>query len=164
LVEGARRGVERKLRERDALGLEDGLQGVAFDEFAFSSSSSAESVVSDAVDVAEAAGSGFVEDGDGVGGEEFLVAADGGEANTDVVGGVFGRERSDGQSVVDAGVQGAVSATRKAVFEIRQADEDEGKERSAVPRIVEQDVKVIEGVLMEQMGFVDEEDWENAVV
>jgi hypothetical protein len=70
------------------VGLEDGLDDVALDKLAFSARAAANGVVSD---VAQGAGCGFVEDGDGVGGEELLGS---GEARADVVGRVIGARGS----------------------------------------------------------------------
>ena len=62
------------------------------------------------------------------------------------------------EAPVDAGVEGAVAAHGEAVLELGETDEDEGEERAAIPLVVEQDVEVIEGVLVEEMALVEEED------
>ena len=49
-------------------------------------------------------------------------------------------------------------AQRQSVSELRQADEDDGEEGFAVPVVVGEDVQVVEHVLVEQVGFVEEED------
>src|SRR6478735_2777085 len=69
--------------------LENSLDDVALDEFAFATGAAAKGVVSDAVDVTERAGNGFVEDSDSVGSEEFLCRTGCRQASADVVSGVF---------------------------------------------------------------------------
>src|SRR6478735_2136373 len=55
-----------------ALGFQAALDDVALDKLSFASSAAPQRIVRDAIDIAARAGSGFVEDGDGVRGEEFL--------------------------------------------------------------------------------------------
>ena len=57
---------------RGAVGFEAGLVDGALDKLSFASSAAPQRVVRDALDIAERAGNGFVENGDGVRGEEFL--------------------------------------------------------------------------------------------
>jgi hypothetical protein len=52
----------------------------------------------------------------------------------------------------------AIAAEGEAIVELGQADQDEREERLAVPFVVEQDVEVIEGILVKQMGLVEQED------
>lgn len=71
----ARRTMMGRFCERSTdvqVGLKNCLHDVAFDELALSAGAESNGVVSDAVDVAERPGGGLVQDGDGVGGEEFL--------------------------------------------------------------------------------------------
>ena len=46
----------------------------------------------------------------------------------------------------------------EAVAQLGEADQDERKERSAVPLVVEEDVQMVERVLVEEVGFVEEKD------
>jgi hypothetical protein len=48
--------------------------------------------------------------------------------------------------------------------ELGQADQDERQERSAVPLVVEQDVKMVERVLVEEVRLVEEKDGMDAVL
>jgi hypothetical protein len=68
-----------------------------------------------------------VEHGDGVGGEELLVAADGGKAHSDVVGGVVGSERLDRQAVGQPRVKRAIATQGQALIELGQANQDQGE-------------------------------------
>jgi len=145
------------------VGLKDGLDDVALDEFSFSACAAADGVVGDAVDVAKRAGGGFVEDCDGVGGEELFGDAGSGEASADVLGGVVGRERLDAEAVCQSREKRAISAHGKALVELGESDQDERKQGFAVPGVVEQDVQVVEGVLVHEVGLVDEEDGEGAL-
>jgi hypothetical protein len=106
-----------------------GVSTGGLDQLALPASSKTECVVGDPIDVTKAAGRGLVEECDGVRGEEFLVGADAGEAETDVVGGVGGREGPDAETIVEAGVERAISAAGKALVEIGETDEDEREER-----------------------------------
>ena len=51
----------------------------------------------------------------------------------EVLGGVVGRERADGEPVVEAREERAIAAEREPIAELGQADQDEREERSAVP-------------------------------
>ena len=64
---------------------------------------------------------------------------------------------------MDARVQRAIAAQREPLAQVGKADEHEREQRAAVPRVVEQDVQVVEGVLMEQVRLVDEEDGVDAL-
>jgi len=59
---------------------------------------------------------------------------------------------------VEAGEERAVLAEREAVGELWESDEDQGQEGLGVPFVVEEDVEVVEGVLVQEVGFVEEED------
>ena len=61
---------------------------------------------------------GFVEHRNAVGGEELLVAADGRQAHSDVIGGVVGRERLNRQAVGQPRVERAISAQCEALVEL----------------------------------------------
>lgn len=61
-----------------------------------------------------------------------------------------GREWVDDETAIQSGVEGAVATELQSVFESGQADEEERQERRGVPRIVEQDVQMVERVLMKQ--------------
>jgi len=62
------------------------------------------------------------------------------------------------EAAVEAGVERAVAAQREPVAQLGEADEDEREECPAIPLAVEEDVEVVEGVLVEEMRFVEEED------
>jgi hypothetical protein len=104
-----------------------------------------------------------VEHGDGIGGEELSVTADAVETHAEVLGGVVGDEGVDVQAAVETGVEGAIAAQGEPVVKLGEADEHEGEESTAVPLVVEEDVEVVEGVLVEEMGFVEQEDGEDPV-
>jgi hypothetical protein len=104
-----------------------------------------------------------VEEGNGVGGEQLAFAAGVAEAETEVLGGVGGGERLDLEAVMKARVERAVAAQGETIAELREADEHEGEESAAVPLVVEQDVEVVEGVLVQEVGFVEEEDGMDAL-
>ena len=91
----------------------------------------------------------------GVGGEELAVAADAVEAYADVFGRVVGDERVHVETAMDARVERAIAAQCEAVMELREADQDEGEERAAVPLVVQEDVEVVEGVLVQEVRFVE---------
>ncbi len=55
-------------------------------------------------------------------------------------------------------------APGEPVLKLGEADEDEGEERLRVPLVVEQDVEVVEDVLVEEVGLVEEEDGVEALV
>ena len=48
-------------------------------------------------------------------------------------------------------------------IELGEADEHEGEERAAVPLVIEQDMQVVEHVLVQEVGFVEEKDRVDAV-
>jgi hypothetical protein len=75
------------------------LDDVALDQLALLAGADAQGVVGDAVDVAQRAGCGFVQDGDGVGSEDLLGGTGGAEASADVVGGILGGKRLDREPV-----------------------------------------------------------------
>lgn len=62
------------------------------------------------------------------------------------------------EAVVQTRVERASSANDEALIEIGEADEDGREQRAALPGVVEEDVWVIDGILVEQVRFVDEED------
>src|SRR5262245_49371833 len=84
--------------------LDDADGDVTLDEATLAARRLAECGRSEAVEVAHGAGSRFVEERDGVGGEELAVAAGAPQAHADVLGGVVGRERRDLEAVVQARV------------------------------------------------------------
>ena len=104
-----------------------------------------------------------MEDREGVHGEDVLGGPDAREASADVVGGVVGEEAAEGEAVMDAGVEGTISSELEPVFEIGQPDEDEGEQGLLIPLVIEENVQVIERVLMEEMGLVEEEDGADAL-
>ena len=130
----------------------------AVDEAALFEGGEAEGVGGEAVEVSHGAVGGLMQEGQGVGVEEVAVAAGAAEAEAEVVGGVAGEERVDAQAGVEAGEEGAVFAQGESVGELGESDENQGQQGLGVPFVVEQDVQVVEGVLVQEMGFVEEED------
>jgi hypothetical protein len=57
-----------------------------------------------------------------------------------------------------------VPAQRETVEQIGQPDEEEGEQGARVPLVVEQDVEVVEGVGVEEVGLVEEEDGVDALL
>jgi hypothetical protein len=52
-------------------------------------------------------------------------------------------------------VQRAIATQRQPVPQLGETDEDEAEQSAAVPVVVEQDVKVLECVLVQEMGLVE---------
>jgi hypothetical protein len=167
LVDGRARGLDdgitpsaRVRAQRDAwwsgdgggvgVRLENGLDDVALDKLALATRTVSERVVGDAVDVVQGSRSGLVNHGGCVRGEKLLGGAGGEEARANVLGGVVRRERLDAEPVGKAGVERAASAHEKALVEVGQADQDEREQGFAVPCVVEQDVEVVEGILVNE--------------
>src|SRR5262245_30752974 len=144
--------------------LDDADGDVALDEPALAAGGLAEGCGGEAVEVAHGTSGRLVEEGDGVGGEELAVAAGAAEAHADVLGGVVGRERRDLEAMVQARVQRAIAPQRQPVAQLGEADEDQAEQSAAVPVVVEQDVEVLEGVLVQQMCFVEQEDGMDALL
>ncbi len=84
-------------------------------------------------------------------GKDLALAASTRQAHSDVVCGVFGSERLDAQAGVNARVQGAIAAQTQAVLQIRQADEDQRKERLCIPLIVRWVTDAVRG--LRPLGF-----------
>ena len=141
-----------------AVGLDDAGDDVALDELALLLGGLAEGSGGEAVEVAHRAGGGFVQEGRGVAREQLAVAAGVAEAEPEVLGGVVGNEGFDLEAVMKARVERAVATQREAVAELREADEHDREQRAAVPLVVEQDVEVVERVLVQEVGLVEEED------
>jgi hypothetical protein len=112
----------------------------------------------DAVELAEGAVCGLVEHGNGVLGEE--IALDASEADTDaeIVESVLGGGRVDLEPAMEAGEEGAIALQLETFIELGEADKHEREQSPGVPRVVEQDVEVIERVLVEQVRLVEDED------
>src|ERR1700760_1047590 len=55
-------------------------------------------------------------------------------------------------------------AQREAIEQLGQSDEEERKQRARIPLIIEQDVEMIEGIGVEQVGLVEEEDGVKALL
>src|SRR5882762_2731846 len=53
-------------------------------------------------------------------------------------------------------VERAIAAQGEPVTQFGEADEDEREQCTTVPLIIEQDVQMVESVLVQEMGFVDE--------
>ena len=105
-----------------------------------------------------------MEQSDGVLREELFRSIHTGDARADVVDGVVGNERIDRESMVHTREERSIAPKTHSVVELRQADEDKGEERPAVPRVVEQDMEVVERVLVQEVGFIDKEDREQSLL
>ena len=116
----------------------------------------------EAVEVAVSAAGVLMEESDGTGGEQVLGATGEAEAVADVIGGVGFVGGRDAQSGVQAREQRFVDGGGESVVEFGEADQDDGEERAAVPFVVEEDMEVAEDVGVEQVRFVEEEDWVDA--
>ena len=80
-----------------------------------------------------------------------------------ILGGVVGADGGDAQTGVEPRKQRLVCRVAEAVLEFGQADEDNREQSLRVPLVVEQDVKVAEHVLMQQVGLVQKQDGVDAV-
>lgn len=85
------------------------------------------------------------------------------EAEAEILGGVGGGEGLDLEAVMEARVEGAITAQGETIAKLGEDDEDEREERAAVPVVVEQDMEVVEGVLVQEVGLVEEEDGMDAL-
>lgn len=140
------------------VGLDDAGDDVALDELALLLGGLAERRGGEAVNVPHGAEGGLVQQADRVGGKQLAFAAGATQAEAEVLGSVIGDKGLDLEAVIDAGVQRAVAPQGEAVAELGQPDEDEREQRAAVPLVVEQDVEVVEGVLVQEVSLVEEED------
>ena len=104
-----------------------------------------------------------MEHGDGIGSEELSVTADAVKTHAEVLGGIVGDEGIDVQAAVETGVERAVAAQGEAIVELGETDEDERQQRPAVPLVVEEDVEVVEGVLVQEVRLVEQEDRKDAI-
>ena len=104
-----------------------------------------------------------MEERSGVGGEELAVAAGAAEAHSEVLGGVVGCEGVELEPVVKAREERSISPEGEAISQLGQPDEDEREERAAVPFVIEEDMQVIERVLVEKVGLVEEKHWMHAL-
>ena len=59
---------------------------------------------------------------------------------------------------MQAGEERAVAPQAQTVEQLWQADEEERQKRPAVPLVVEEDVQVVQRVLVQEVGLVEEED------
>src|ERR1044071_7746994 len=139
------------------IGLDDARDDVALDELALLARGLAERGGGEAVDAAHGTDSSLVEQHGGIGGEDLASAAGALEAHAQILGRVLGRQRADFEAMVDARVQRAIAAQCEPLAKLGQSDEDEREQRAAVPGVVEQDVQMVEGVLVQQVGLVEEE-------
>ncbi len=58
---------------------------------------------------------------------------------------------------MEARIERAIAAEGEAIAKLGEADEHDGEQRATVPIVVEQDVEVVEGVLVQEVGLVEEE-------
>ena len=103
---------------RTTVGVDDAGEDVAFDELLLAAGGLAERCGGEAVDVTKRAVGGLVHHGQAVGGEELPLAAGALEAVADVLAGVLGGERLDGEPVGDARVERAVVAQLQPRLEL----------------------------------------------
>jgi hypothetical protein len=76
----------------------------------------------------------------------------------------LGGERSDRETVMQSRVQRAVSPEPQPLLEVGQADQDDRQQSAAIPSVVEQDVQMVERVLVQQVGLVDEQDGQESLL
>ena len=113
--------------------------------------------MSEAVEISQALG-GFVEDGDGVVGKDVTVATGDSQAVTEVIRSILGIGRVELDAKLDAREERALVPACETLAQLGQSDEQKRQEGAAVPLVVAEDMKVIEHVLMEQVGFVEQKD------
>ena len=65
---------------------------------------------------------------------------------------------------MDTGVQRPVLAEPHSVAQLGQSDQHEAEQRGRVPLVVAQDMKVLEDLLVEEVGLVEEEDGVDALL
>ena len=141
-----------------ALGLvEHGLQDVAFDDPASLAQGLVEAVIGQAIDVAHRAEGGLVEHGDGVAGKDLGRGAGRLEARLDLSVGINGGERVDVLAHMEPGVERPVSSEFETVLELGKPDENQAQEGAGIPLVVEPDMQVVEGILVQEVGLVEEE-------
>jgi len=120
-----RRTKARSGRAVAALGFDSPGHAVALDEAALLAGGLAQRGRGEAVDLAHGAGGGLVQKRDGVGRKELAVAASALQTQAQVLGGVLGHERLDGDAMVESRVQRAIAAECQATTQLGQPDEDE---------------------------------------
>jgi hypothetical protein len=113
--------------------------------------------LSEAVEISQALGR-FVEDGDGVVRKNVTVATGDSQAVAEIIRSILGIGRVELDAKLDAREERALVPACETLAELGQSDEQNRQEGAAVPLVVAEDMKVIEHVLMEQVGFVEEKD------
>src|SRR6266568_2439170 len=139
------------------VGLHDASDDVAFDQLALLLGGLPEGRGGQAVQISHGAGGGFVEEADRVGGKELALAARLPHAKPEIFGGVLWSERLDLEAVMEPRVERAIAAQGEPVAQFGETDEHNREQCAAVPLIIQQDMQMVEGVLMQEVGFVDEE-------
>ncbi len=134
----------------------DLLDELAVDGLEFSSSGAAESFTGDTVDVAQATVGGLVEHGDGVGGKGRGLSANALEPVGDVFAGICWNGVAELDPGMDARPEGAILAQLEAVVHFGQTDEEDAEQGQAIPFVVGQDVQMVEDILVEQVGLVEQ--------
>ncbi len=79
-----------------------------------------------------------------------------GETVLDVLDRFFGFGFTEAETDMDPGPEGAVLRQGHACPEFGKTHEDERQKRFTIPLVVGQNVKMLEDVLMEQMGFIEQ--------
>ena len=113
--------------------------------------------VANAIDIAEATASGFVEHGQSVGEERRPCRTGLLRTMLDVLDGVRRFRLAETEAAVDPRPQRAILGQRESAPELGQSDEDQREQRFRVPLVVRQDVQVFQHVLTKQVRLVEEE-------
>ena len=137
---------------------------LAVDLLEFATGGALEGLGGDAVEAAQAATIGLVVHGDGVGAEDRGAGSGALETVLEVLGGVVDVGLAEVDEGVDARPERAVAGEVHAVVHLGQPDEHERQEGARVPLVVGEDVQVIEHVLMQQVGLVEQEDRVDALL
>jgi hypothetical protein len=100
----------------------------------------------------------------GVDVEQLAIAASEAQAGAEVVGGVILGEGPEDEAPVDPRQHGSVPAEGESVEQLGQSDEEEREQRARVPLVIAEDVQMIEGLGVEEVSLVEEEDGVDALL
>ncbi len=89
-------------------------------------------------------------------GKELALRSSSFQAECNVLGGVARFGLAERESGLDAGPEGTILGECEPLPSFGQADEDDREQRLGIPLVVGQDVQVVEHILVEQVGLVDE--------
>jgi hypothetical protein len=150
------------------LHVDDGLLDAGFvDGFLCEGESDEHGGEGDVLDDARDAAAVLKDCGDGLGGEGVRFCASSFHVTVEEDGDFGLVERSEAKSGGDALREGVVAWLGEAIAQEGLADEDEGEGTFSIEVVGGQEAEILEGVVGEEVGFVDEEDgafWESAEV